>query len=149
MFAFHFEVWHLTAEDRTVELQGARLCGSRGEQGVGAQGQRPGYTKEGSEQWLLPQHQVPKRPKAGILEKLDCSPLLPNQSCVAITVKDWHVTPLTAGLSSGTGILGRGFQWCCKARTSPRDNQQLYLFVLPMGHGRKSQNFGPHLPSCV
>jgi len=83
------------------------------------------WLHKGSAQWLLPPHQGPKRPRAGILEKLDCSLLFPNQSCVAIRVKDWHVTlncwPKL--LHSCTSVVGRGFQWCCKACSSPPESQ--------------------------
>lgn len=80
--------------------------------------------------------------KTGLFPSLSQSILCSNQS-------ERLACDSTAGLSSCTSVLGRGFQSCCKACTSPPESQQPCRFVLPMGNGRKSQNFGAHFPSCV
>lgn len=110
---------------------------------------RPGvWLHKGSEQWLLPQHQIPRKPIAGILEKLGLSPLFPNQSSVAIPVKDWHVA-----LNCWPKLLhqcpAEGLQWCRKTCTSPLNSLQLCWSTSLMGHGGKSPNCGTRLPFCV
>lgn len=125
--AFHFEVWCLAVEDRTAEM--LRWEDMELQRLTGRGGTRPAaWLHKGSEKWFLSQNQVLRRLRVGILEKQDGCLLFPSQSCVAIRVKDWHVT--TAGLCSCTSALGWDFQWCCKACTSAPESQQSCWLIL-------------------
>lgn len=146
MFAFHVEVWCLTAEDQTRELQGGGSWGSRGWQSVGVWGDKPGCTNVQAVALASAPTLQEAKPwntgKTGLFPSLSQSILCSNQ-CERLARDS------TAGLNSCTGVLGRGFQWCRKACTSLSESKQPCWSALPMRHARKSRNFCAHLPFCV
>lgn len=102
MWGLKLNIWGLYCRASRWEVVGLQRL-------TGCQGPGPAaWLHKGSEQWLLPQHQVPKSLRAGILEKPDRSLLFPNQSSVAIQEKEWQVTlscwPKLLDLCSGKGL---------------------------------------------
>lgn len=124
MFAFHVEVWCLTSEDQTRELQGGGLWSSRGWQSIGVWGDKPGCTNVQAVTLASAPTLQEAKPwntgKTGLFPSLSQSILCSNQ-CERLARDS------TAGLNSCTGVLGRGFQWCRKACTSFREQTTLLI----------------------